>query len=865
MKRFIGIICIAAAFIFLAFHNAFAKDIQHSVLKNGLVVLIEESPRSSLVGIEARIKTGSAAEQGYLGSGISHFVEHMLFKGTQSRPRPGDIEKEIKSLGGYINAFTSHDSTGVDIIVPSDYIANALEILKDVLTESLFDPQELEKEREVILKEIRLNRDDPARYLSLLLWSNMFKTHNYRFPVIGYEDIFKKLKREDLINYYRTKYIPDNIVLAVCGDVNSEETLKKIDNVFGQIEKVSPDEAYSPQEPLQITDLEVEEERELALAYVAMGFHSVAVRDKDLFSLDVLSLILGGGEDSRLFKSLYRDKRLVYSIGGFNHTPKDPGIFAINAVLKKENVQKAIDDMWYEIERLKTNLISDKELKKAKNQVLSAYIFSRQTVQAKASDLANSEILTGDYDFSRKYVEGIKAITKESVREAAKRYLKKENVTIIKLLPKEERKIKEAEERPGAAILPKVERFELKNGLRVLLLEDHSLPIISLTAVGLGGLRSEDFRDNGISNLVSEMLLCGTKTRTEDEISAEIEGLGASLDSFSGSNSFGLSASCLSKDIDPVLEIFSDVMKNPAFGQEKVLREKSTIQGGIKSIDDDIYQSGIRTLKYALYRRHPYRFQTAGRLSTVGKLSQKEILDYYRTYYLPNNMVLAVSGDFDKKALKEKIIKFFERFKKEPLAKIAPPKEKKRTRPREILRKIEKEQSLILLGYLGTSIDSHDKYALGVLSSILSGINGRLSEKIREQMGLAYALDVGSVAGIEPGMIIFYIGTTKENLETVKRELFKEIELFKKEGLIDEELASSKSELIGLQKIGLQKIQNVALQASLDELYGLGYDNFLKYENRIRHITKECVQRAARKYLRPDSYVLVVLRGNKEK
>ncbi|NQU74324.1 MAG: insulinase family protein [Candidatus Omnitrophica bacterium] len=864
MKRFIKVTPVAATIIFLCLQSASANEIERKVLSNGLILLIKESHKAPVVAIEVHVKTGSATEYGYLGSGISHFVEHMLFKGTPKRPKAGDIGREIKSLGGYSNGFTSHDTTGFYIVVPSEHTNNALEILKDILTESLFDPAELEKERGVILKEIRLNRDNPSRYLSSLIWSNMFKAHNYRFPVIGHEDLFKKLKRDDLLQYYKTRYIPDNIVLSIVGNIDSNEIAEKAEDLFGDIERVSPPQIHSAQEPPQITNLEVKETRKLARAYISVGFHSVGVRDDDLFSLDVLAMILGQGEDSRLSKRLYKEKRLVYSIGSFNYTPKDPGIFTIKAVLEKANVEKTVNGILKEIERLKDHPITDKELKKAKNQVLSAYIFSRQTVQGQAGDLASGEVITGDYDFSKKYVSGIKAVNKKMLLEVARKYLTKENMAIIKLLPKEASQDTAASKRSVAVALPEIERFELENGLKVLLLEDRTLPIASLSMVGLGGLRTEDFKTNGISNLVSEVLLCGTNKRSEEDIFSHIEGLGAQLSSFSASNTFGLSASCLDKDLDLVLEVLSDVLRNPEFNQSKIEREKSVIKAAIRATEDNIYQSGMRTLKYVLFKNHPYRFQTMGRVSAVDGFMREQISDYYRTYYRPHNMVLAISGNINKKKVKEKINALLGRFEGRPLVEINPPVEKNKTRPRKLSRDIEKEQSLVLLGYLGTTVDNHDKYALQVLSSALSGINGRLSQSIREEKGLAYALDMRSIAGIERGLIIFYIGTTKENLEIAKNELFKEIETLRADGINDEELEFAKSELIGLHRIGLQRSQDVIMRAALDELYGLGFNNFREYEDKIRGVTKESVLQAARKYLNPNAYVLLMMEGVKQ-
>lgn len=837
-----------------------SEEVTRTVLKNGLVVLVQETHDVPLTAIEAQIRAGSATEYGHLGSGISHYVEHMLFKGTKNWPAPGDIEREIKSLGGYINAYTDHDATDVHIVVPSESTSRALAVLKDMISEVTFDPAELEKERDVILKEIRLGNDEPAGFVSRLLWSTMFKTHNYRFPTIGQEEIFKNLKREDLIDYYRTNYVPDNMVLGVAGDIKKPEALEEIEKIFGSIERLSPPPQYLQKEGPQMAQMSLRAKKDVAFTYLTLGFRSVNTRNKDMFGLDVLSIILGTGGSSRLHKKLYMDEKLVTSVSSYNYTPKDPGIFAISATLKSENTDKALEEIWGQIEDIKTRPVSDAELQKAKNLVLSDYVFSRQTIENKLSDLINGETITGDYDFSKKYVEGINAVTKETVMSAAKKYLTKENSTLILLAPDKAAAKKEGQP-PAAGDTVKIERFKLDNGLRALIFEDHKLPIVSMDILGLGGTRSETFADNGISNLTADTLLCGTTTRTEEQILTQTETAGGFVGSFATSNNFAVSGSGLSKDWGLLLDICADAVKNPVFPEDKLRREKTIIKERIKRVNDDIYALGIRTLKYTLFRNHPYRFSALGRPYAIDRLSQKDIRDYYASHYTAGNMVLAVSGDIDPKAVKEKITGLFGKLAKRQPVKIGPAREKKKTQPRILTRTASKEQSVIMLGYLGAESYSHDKYVLNVLASVLSGINGRLSKSIREEKGLAYVLNAVSLPGLERGMFILYVGTSRENLDAAKNELFKEIGLIKKDGITNEELLSAKKELAGAHKMWLQKIQDVASKAATDELSGADYLNYTKFEDRINRITKECVSRAARKYLDDYSYVLLTVKG----
>lgn len=850
----------AALFLCSNIPDAKSEEATRAILKNGLVVLVQEEHNAPLTAIEAQIRTGSASEYGYLGSGISHFLEHMLFKGTKRWPEPGAIDRQIKSLGGYINAYTTQDVTGVHLIVPSEYTDEALEITKDILTEATIDPAESEKEKEVILKEIRLDNDDPGRFTSRLLWSTMFKAHNYRLPVIGYEDVFKVLKAEDVKNYYRANYVPDNMVLGVVGDVKKAEVLDSIDKIFGAIERTAVPPRYFQEEPPQVAPLNVRIQKEVSLAYLSLGFRSVSVRDKDMYGLDVLAMILGTGGDSRLYKKLYMEKRLAPSISCYNYTPKDPGIFVINAVLEDKNTDAALAQIWGQIEYLKKNPVPEAELQKAKNIVLNDYILSRQTAQEELSDLVSGETTTGDYDFSKRYVEGINAVTKEMVRDAAKKYLTKENSTLALLVPKKTEKGQGAGNTPSAPGY-KIDRFELGNDLRVLILEDHRLPIANVSIIGMGGIRSETRENNGIANLTADTLLCGTAARTEGQILSQIESAGGSIGSSISSNNFVVSGEVLSKDYGLLLDICADVIKNPRFPRDMIDREKGVIRENIKSVNDDIYALGARTLKYTLFRHHPYRFSAMGRTDVVDRASREEILNYYSSYYTPGNMILALSGDIDPKAAREKITALFGKLQRKQAAAIRPAEEKKMPRPRILTRTIVKEQSVIMLGFLGSRAYEHDKYVLGVLASVLSGVNGRLSKSIREAKGLAYSLNAASLPGLERGMFVFYIGTAKENLNTAKDELFNEIGLIKKEGVTDEELRSAKKELSGAYKIWLQRTQDIAIRAATDELSGADHLDFMKFEERVKHITKECVDRAARKYLDDNSYVLLTIRG----
>lgn len=830
------------------------------VLENGVTVIIKELHSLPLVALRLGIKAGSATEGSYAGSGISHFVEHMLFKGTPRRP-PGAVEKEIKSLGGYINGSTGLDVTSFHCVLPSEHYVKGLDVLSDLVQNANFDPEEFEKERAVILKEINMNIDKPARYINRLLWSNVFKWHPYKYPVIGLKELFEGLKREDLIQYYRQRYTPENMVLAIVGDVNTDEVLRQVKLYFGNIKRHPVEPVVMADEPPQISQIVYQEQKdELGNCYVSLGFRTVAIRDPDIFALDTLSMILGQGRDSRLFKRLYVKDRLVYSISSVNYTPFYPGIFLVNFIADRANVDKTIGVIFKEIESLKHKPPSAEELRRAKNNVLSGYLFSRQTVEGQAQDLVYSEILTGDYEFSKKYVEGINAVKPKDVLQVAQRYLKRTNLTIVKLFPSPKQKGLEKGLRKSRREKIHIEKIRLKNGIRLLIYEGHKHPLVSIRAVFQGGLRAEDFWSNGLSNLVADLLVVGTEKRTEQQLFYEIESIGATLNSFSGKNSFGISIDAMSKDLKKVIEILADCILHPTFPLDKIQREKSALLASYRAQKEDIYHLGMKTLKYNLYKKHPYRYDILGRPKTIKRFTKADILRFYKRYCTPRNLVLAIFGDVDKEVVESLVKKAFINFKGEYIVP-SPPKVVKRPKKRLLIRKVSKQQSLLLLGYLGATLAEKDRYALEVLSSVLSGISGRMSFELREKLGLAYTLNSVSFAGVEPGMFLFYVGTVKDKLGETKDALFSLISSIRENGVKADEVADAKSELIGLRKIALQSYGSLAMEAAINEVLGLGYDDFLRYEENIKDVTKDDVQRVVHRYLEPDSYIMVLVEG----
>jgi len=834
------------------------EAVSKKILDNGLVILAKESPSRDLVAVDIKVMAGSSLEGDHLGSGVSHLVEHMVFKGTATR-KPGDIEKEIKSYGGFINGSVSQDLTGYHIILPSKYLKAALLLLKDMLSNASFDNKELDKEKEVILGEMRMNLDDPESQIMRLLNETSYLRHAYKYPPIGYEDAFRRLSREDAIKYYKKMYAPNNTVVSIVGGIDASraiDTAGEVFSDFGQPHYGLISAAVA--EPAQVEKRSAEKEFQTSLAYLAIAFHSTSLFDKDLFAMDVLAMILGRGDNSRLNKTLLKSKRLVHSIGSWNYTPRDPGLFVITAVLDKEKLDEAQKAVIDEVGKLREGKIDDDELETAKRMVIADYIFSRQNVEDEANSLSADYMLTGAYDFSARYVDGIQKVNREDVERAASTYLREENSNVVRLLPKGYKMPPPA----APAAVPQeypVKKATLQNGLRVLVRKSSKTPTVSISAAISGGIAGETASDNGISNLTARLLLKGAAKRKESDIAGVIEKLGGSINAFSGFNSFGVNIEMLAPDIETGLAILKDILATPTFPEDQLEKERSIVLAMIKEEDSDIFHRGFNELKKELFAGSPYGFPILGREETVMSLKRGDVANFYKQCFTPENVVISVSGNIETDQLLDRLKDLFADLKKSGSAATGNAKVPGIDKTRSKTLNMDKEQSLVLFGFQTVSIENADKYALDVLGSILSGSSGRLFSIMRDRLSLAYALGCIQKLARDTGFSALYVACRKDKAAQVRKVLIEEIAAVKTAFATDDELAMAKRELETSHDIEMQANLFFSQNSALDELYGLGCDNLYKYKSGIDKVTKEDVKRAAEKYFDLGAYAEVVV------
>jgi zinc protease len=830
-------------------------------LENGLTVIIREDHSAPVVSAQAWCKSGSIDEGRWLGAGLSHMLEHMLFKGTTTRGA-GRIDQEVQDAGGYMNAYTSFDRTVYYINVPNTGGRIAIDILCDIMRNATLPAEEVEKEKQVILREMDMNQDDPSRRSSRRLFEIAYTRSPYRYTVIGYPDIFNEVRREDLVAYYSEKYAPNNLFFVVVGDISAEAVEEQIRQCFAGAKARPLPPVVLPEEPKQAGQREIIEESPIEMGHFHVAWHIPDVRHPDTPVLDVLATLLGAGHSSRLYQEVREKQGAVHSADAWTYSPGNPGLLGMSAIFDSAQFATARSALLDQVDRMKDELVSRAELTKAGKQFTAATLATRKTMQGQAQDLGANWLAAADLNFSERYLAAVRRITVEDLQRVARQYLTTENRTLYALLPsgsspKELRSTELIVDHP-------IQKLELPNGLRLLLKEDHRLPFVEFRAVFKGGVLAENPANNGLTSLLARMFLKGTANRSAEQIVTEIESLGGSIDSYGGNNSFGVSAQVLKEDFDSGLKLMVDVILNPTWPAAALERERQVQLAGIRAQRDHLLQSASRAMRRALFGERTYGLDCQGSEESVSRIQVSDLREFYRQLVLPNNCVLAVYGDIEAAALISAVEAELGNWRQGPVPQMDQVKDPILQERIQLVEHRDKKQAVLVIGFAGASLHDPDRYGLELIQEALSDLGSRLFVRIRENLGLAYYVGAQNFLGLEPGYFAFYAGTTPEKAGLVEFELLKEAESLRVGGLTGTELQRAKAKVIGQKKIARQDLGGYAMTTALDELYGLGYQYSDSEDSHFERVSLEDIQRVARKYLRPEACVVAVVKPEEQ-
>ncbi|MCR9096282.1 MAG: insulinase family protein [bacterium] len=865
------------------------------MLDNGLTVLLRESHRAPVVELQIWAGVGSADEREG-EEGLAHFHEHMLFKGTERRG-VGEVAGDIEGLGGHINAYTSFDQTVYHATVPSASWREGLDVLIDAVRFSVFDEEEVHREREVVLEEIRRSDDTPGHVLGDLAFRECYRTHPYGLPILGPASNVAGFEPSQVRRFFERWYTPDNLMVVAVGDFDAEEVAAEIERLFadataGVAQRERPLEP--PGDGIRIAVLR----RPFEGHRVDLSWPAARFQEREAIHLDLLAYVLGECESSRLVQRIREDAALVDRIDAGAYTPLDRGLFSIGFETDAGRLLEATRRIIEETDRLRREPVGRAELERARVNFLASEQFERESVSGLASRIGSYESMGGGWERETEALEILKSATPQDLLAAAQRYLDPKGLTIAALLPESTDEaldgaalreaalqglaaaaapssteappddalgVAEATRAPDAAPLRfgplratadgAGERLDatLPNGLKVHVLRRPEVPIATLRLACPGGLLTETEATSGITRFLNAMWTRGTRSLSAADFARRVEGLAAEIDGFSGRNSIGLTLDTLSESLEPALALFSDALLEPRLDPAEIDRERRETLAALDRREDRLGQRAFQLFSRTEFEAHPYSLTVLGERESIESLDAAALDRHAERLIRADRAAVAIVGDVDPEKVGHWISQRLGGMPSGGPDFALPDVPARGIGIRESAQIKDRAQAHLVVGFRGLTLDDPDRHALELISQLLAGQGGRLFLELRDRQSLAYTVSASNVEGLAPGYFSIYIATAPDKMERAQAGIFDEVDRLLAAPPDPEELARAIRFGTGSFAIDAQRSHARAAHIALDSIYGLGADHTDDYPARLAALTPEDIHRVAKRVFRTDA------------
>lgn len=837
------------------------EPFQHRVLPNGLTVLVREHRTAPLFVSDIWVRVGSRNELPETG-GIAHFLEHTLFKGTPTRG-VGAIAREIEGFGGRTNAGTSLDYTHYYISGESRNLDQALEIHADVMRRSTLEVTAVDAERSVIVEEIKRSADNPHRVLWDTMMAGLYPGHPYGRPTLGpKENISTNISRDTLNTFFRTWYVPGNMFLLVVGDVDAEAVFRHVEELYGDWTAPTPACRAISLPPRPEAGTLVRRAMDVRRGYLQAAWRTVSQANReDATGLELLGILLGQGRSSRLSASLKERRGIVTSISAGQLSLGEDGIFLVRAEFDPLDEAPVREGIRVEIDRLRREPVSGEELLKAMDMLETLYMRGAETNEGQADILGNA-LIHDALEHELTYLQRLRAITPERLQRLAVQYLAEEAdfTTLAGPRPRSTPLVASA---AGSAPNAGVTAWRLDNGMRVIHRYLGGIGLAGATLTAAAGVRHEPAGAGGTSNLMSEMLLKGTRRRDGQQLLWDLERLGAELDPAADPDMLRLSLSAPARTFAQALALMSETVQMPVFPEEAFEVERQKVLGRLKAVDDDMFENTWRLFQARLFVTHPYGRYALGTPESVQALTPAALAAFHAGMLRPGEMVLSIVGDISPDDALRLSGDLFGQIRPRTDAgsgreDATPPFPAESVRAEDHR---DRQQAMVCLGWLGPRFDHPDYPAMKVLNAILGGgMSARLFRKVRNEASLAYAVHALFPTRLDGGPLCAVIGTDPSAVDRVIGMVQGEIADLTANGPTADELGRTISYVTGQFALDQAACLRQSHFYAWFEALGAGYGFMTSYPESIRRVTAAAVQRAAATWLRPDRSVVAVTR-----
>lgn len=862
------------------------SNVHKFVLKNGLTVLIVPVKQASQVSVQIWYNVGSKHET-FGQRGMAHFIEHMVFKGTEEMLSESDSNSLGAKLGATVNAATSYDYTMYYFTLPVANWEKILPIFADWMQHCRFKQDHMDSEVKAVIQELKMINDDFGRLLLLSMISNIFDSHPYHYSVIGFKQDLWNLKRDTLLQFYKKHYIPQNATLVIAGDVDPQLALKKITKEF---ESISCDQTPAPLSTFFNEDIVAKKivlYRDIEQPIAKLAFVLPGCMQKNSMTYDILARLLTNTKNSRLYKKLVDELSLVTSIFSFSLGLYERDLFYINFTPNSEKDCDRIKTIiLQEIQAVVDQGFTAAELQQAIKFCQIEYQQKLESVQSVAQELGHIYLATGDKDYIFQDITGqeselqnrliytLKNYFKPSlchegyvfkIASTDKNYLEKIQQQTAQqdgqtLAGKERESVVEPVKYAATVVAEKIKKkkfvkpelYTLSNGLEVVLCDVKG---VDLVACGLALKADNTYTpkgSEGVFNLMSALMLEGTQKYPGSSLAQELALYGIGLSIVPGF----LSWQTLSSDVAKGFELVSSILKESTFDKKDFDRIKEKQKISLKSFWDNPRNMIMQKAKEFVYKDHPYSICALGTEQSLNNVDRDQCFKMYKKYISPDKARLIVVGNFDTSQMKIDIQNAFSEWTGPKVDEISYPELKSCSS--EVIM-IEKNRDQVFMSFVGLSVPFHhpDYDALLVFDQILTGSSLRgmdtLLFRLREQTGLFYTAGGSIVSGAdkEPGMIFILTMVAPDRVQEAY-DAFMKVLLNSVDLITDEEFETAKENILTASCAGYDMNMGRVCIFNFLRKHNLPFDYVEQQFDRLRNMIKNEMVTAVKKLLQKD-------------
>jgi zinc protease len=864
--------------------SRWTSGLRRTVLSNGLTLLAQRDASAPAVSVVTHVKAGFFDEPDRW-VGVSHVLEHMFFKGTPTRG-PGAVARETKGLGGYLNAHTAYDHTAYFVVLPPEGLAQALAIQSDALRNSLIDADELRRELQVIIEEAKRKKDSPSAVAAETLNEVMFDRHRIRRWRIGSIEQLEQYTRDDIVGYYRSRYVPDRVIVSIVGDIDADEALALAATRYEDWAPAVGAVDLSPGEPPRHEVRARTLRGDVTQAELVLGWRGVPSLDPDNVPLDLAAAVLASGRGSWLYQQL-RETGTVTGVGAYHYSPTEIGVFTAGADLPPERVGQALEGMSRAIHRLAQQGPEEVDIERARALLKAQWSRRMESMEGRGMALASAEAL-GSTDLLEEDYQRLESVTADDVREVAAKYLDPGSVAAVVYLPDNAAadlradELRDAFAAPASTVAPaartewapparpgaSAHRTQVHGvvhaalpGADVIVRRKSGVPLVSL-GIYYPRTQFDAPHEAGLGSLAVRSAIRGAGPLDARQLAFAFEALGGTVAPVIASDWFGFGSGVLAEHAGRTAELLRLVLDAPRFDPDSVRRERELLSDEVRQASDDMFRYPFELAFRAAFGDAGYGLPVHGTVETLATFEPADAERWLSASRRRARPVVVAVGDVEAEALTDSLSRIFSDL---------PQQERVQDHERAVMlhepdhRVVDRDraQTALAMVFPGPDRRDPDRHAAKVWAAVASGLGGRLFEALRDRRSLAYTVLLSGWQHGRGGAMVSYIATSPAREDDARSAMLLELQRFAAEPVSSQELRDAIRYLDGQMRVRRQSASAVAGEILEAWIIGEGLKELDDPGERYRAVTADAVQAAAASALAAGTHAEGVVRGRR--